>query len=68
MRLQIEESYRWANKELLDITMNKESFYKRLHKIKSYFFLDKGDFFLNLMELAEDELKMTAQSVSLDKL
>lgn len=32
----------------------------RINRIKNFFFLDRGDFFINLMELAEDELKKTA--------
>lgn len=48
--------------------MQKENFIKRISRIKSFFFLDKGEFFIHLMELAEDELKKISSGVSTDKL
>lgn len=48
--------------------MEKENFVKRITKIKSYFLLDKGDFFINLLELCEDEMKKTGVNISVDKM
>ena len=50
------------------IMMEKENFLNRITKIKSYFLLDKGDFFINLLELGEDELKKVGSNISYDKL
>ena len=68
LRLHIEDAFKWANNQLIKIMMEKENFLNRITKIKSYFLLDKGDFFINLLELGEDELKKVGSNISYDKL
>ena len=66
--MHVDEAFNWANKQLINIMLVKENFFSRISKIKSYFLLDKGDFFINLMELGEEEIKKVGSNISLEKM
>ena len=68
LRLNIENSYKWANQKLMEIILQKEKFLNKINLLKRFFFMDKGDFFIHFMDLAEDELKKRANSISLEKI
>lgn len=53
----IEKAYSYASKTLLDLLMDDRALMDRLRSIKHYFLMDLGDFFVQFMDLAEDEMK-----------
>lgn len=53
---QIEQAYKYASQQLLDLIMHKEDLLGYLRSIKHYFLLDQGDLFVHFMDLAQDEL------------
>lgn len=68
LRLNIENSYKWANQKLMEIILEKENFPEKINLMKRFFFMDRGDFFIHFMDLAEDELKKRANSISIEKI
>jgi gamma-tubulin complex component 2 len=46
--------YDWANKEIIELFLKKEMLMERLESMKKYFFMEIGDFFVHLMDAAED--------------
>uniref|UniRef100_A0A8C4NDF2 Gamma-tubulin complex component n=2 Tax=Eptatretus burgeri TaxID=7764 RepID=A0A8C4NDF2_EPTBU len=54
---QIEAAYSYASHVLLTFMLEEKELLTRLRCIKQYFLLAMGDFFVNFMELAEEELK-----------
>ena len=53
---QIQKLYRSASQTLLRVLMEKCDLLGSLRLMKRYFLLDQGDFFLNFLDAAEDEL------------
>lgn len=53
----IEKAYDYASKLLLDLLMEEKELMPRLRSIKHYFLLDQGDFIVQFMDMAEDEMK-----------
>ncbi|XP_026078775.1 gamma-tubulin complex component 2 isoform X2 [Carassius auratus] len=60
---QIEKSYYYASKVLLDFLMEEKELVSRLRSIKHYFLMDKGDFFVHFMDLTEEELKKPVDDI-----
>ena len=61
----LSKAYTRANRALLDLIIKTHDLRTRLRSLKHYFFLDRADFFINFMDIAERELvKPLAQSGS----
>ncbi|XP_078284741.1 gamma-tubulin complex component 2 [Rhinoraja longicauda] len=60
---QIEKSYNYASKVLLDFLMKEKELLARLRSIKHYFLMDRGDFFVHFMDLTEEELKKSVDDI-----
>ncbi|XP_069741372.1 gamma-tubulin complex component 2 isoform X2 [Narcine bancroftii] len=60
---QIEKSYNYASKVLLDFLMKEKELLARLRSIKHYFLMDQGDFFVHFMDLTEEELKKPVDDI-----
>eukprot|EP00061_Rhincodon_typus_P018780 g48100.t1 len=60
---QIEKSYNYASKVLLDFLMKDKELLARLRSIKHYFLMDQGDFFVHFMDLTEEELKKSVDDI-----
>lgn len=60
---QIEKSYYYASKVLLNFLMEEKELVLRLRSIKHYFLMDKGDFFVHFMDLTEEELKKPVDDI-----
>lgn len=59
----IEKAYSYASKTLLDLLMDERALMARLRSIKHYFLMDLGDFFVQFMDLAEDEMKKNMDDI-----
>lgn len=59
----IEKAYGYASKTLLDLLMDERALMDRLRSIKHYFLMDLGDFFVQFMDLAEDEMKKNMDDI-----
>lgn len=59
----IEKAYSYASKTLLDLLMDDRALMDRLRSIKHYFLMDLGDFFVQFMDLAEDEMKKNMDDI-----
>mmetsp|Transcript_24128 Transcript_24128/g.42831 ORF Transcript_24128/g.42831 Transcript_24128/m.42831 type:complete len:865 (-) Transcript_24128:61-2655(-) len=64
----IEKAYEWAAEKLNRLVLGEEQLIGRLRSIKHYFFIDQGDFFVHLMDSAQDELEKHVSEVSQEKL
>lgn len=65
----LSKAYTMANRALLNLIITTHDLPTRLRSLKHYFFLDRADFFINFMDIAERELiKPLAQSGSKSKL
>ncbi|KAF8792059.1 gamma-tubulin complex component 2-like isoform X2 [Argiope bruennichi] len=53
----IEPAYHFASKKLLDVLMDDADLKRRLLSVKHYFLLDQGDFIVQFMDMAEEELQ-----------
>nr|XP_042898815.1 gamma-tubulin complex component 2 isoform X2 [Parasteatoda tepidariorum] len=53
----IEPAYHFASKKLLDHLMDDTDLRKRLLSVKHYFLLDQGDFIIQFMDMASEELQ-----------
>uniref|UniRef100_UPI00358F45C9 gamma-tubulin complex component 2 isoform X2 n=1 Tax=Myxine glutinosa TaxID=7769 RepID=UPI00358F45C9 len=60
---QIEAAYSYASHVLLTFMLEEKELLTRLRCIKQYFLLATGDFFVNFMELAEEELKQCVTDI-----
>jgi gamma-tubulin complex component 2 len=52
----IEVAYKKASKQLLDLLLKDYKLVVQLRTLKGYFLLEEGDFFVQFLDLAEDEL------------
>jgi gamma-tubulin complex component 2 len=53
----IEKSYEWNSAKLLEVIFNDCQLVERLHSMKHYFFMDRGDFFSHFVDGAEDVIE-----------
>uniref|UniRef100_T1JH36 Gamma-tubulin complex component 2 n=1 Tax=Strigamia maritima TaxID=126957 RepID=T1JH36_STRMM len=59
----IEKAYEFASKKLLDLLIEESDLMGRLRSVKHYFLLDQGDFIVQFMDMAEDELKKNINDI-----
>jgi hypothetical protein len=59
----IEKSYAYASHTLLDVLLGEKQLMARLRSIKSYLFLEHGDFFIQFFDSARDELNKPLKDV-----
>src|SRR6201999_3998084 len=64
----VNKAYSFANSELLNLLLTKNSLRSRLRSMKHYFFLDQAEFFLYFLELSNSELRKPHRSVNIGKL
>lgn len=66
--LSLAQAYSHANESLLSLLIHTHELPARLRSVKHYFFLDQADFFINFMDIAEDELVKPSRQASKTKL
>ncbi|GMF16027.1 unnamed protein product [Phytophthora lilii] len=64
----IDKAHSFASKTLLDLFVRENDLQNRLISLKHYFLMDQGDFFVDFMDVAEEELKLRADKLSLSRL
>jgi gamma-tubulin complex component 2 len=64
----VNNAYAFANTELLNLLLSKNSLRSRLRSMKHYFFLDRAEFFLYFLELSSSELRKPQKLVNTGKL
>lgn len=64
----IEEAYKFASKELLDLLLVENKLIDRLYSLKRYFLFSSGDFFVQFMDMADEELSKTKDDVNMARL
>ncbi|KAI9228818.1 MAG: gamma-tubulin complex component protein [Piptocephalis tieghemiana] len=66
--LEIEISYTYANRTLLDVLLQEQRLLGRLRSIKRYFLLDQADYLTHFLDLAKEDLRLPVREVPLSKL
>lgn len=61
-------AYNNANERLLSLLIHTHELPARLRSLKHYFFLDQADFFINFIDIAEEELSKPSRQASKTKL
>lgn len=56
-------AYQYASKKILRILLDESNLVAHLNSVKHYFFMDKGDFIVLFMDIAENELKKDIDSI-----
>ncbi|KAF4031510.1 Gamma tubulin complex component C-terminal [Phytophthora infestans] len=64
----IDRAHGFASRVLLDLFVRENDLQNRLISLKHYFLMDQGDFFVDFMDVAEVELKLRADKLSLPRL
>ncbi|CAF4422889.1 unnamed protein product [Rotaria socialis] len=64
----LEQAYKYASEILLDLIINKYHLIERFHTLKHYFLIDKGDYIVQFMDSAEDELTKRARDIDENKI
>lgn len=64
----IEEAYKFASKELLDLLLVENKLIDRLYSLKRYFLFSSGDFFVQFMDMADEELSKTKDDINMARL
>ncbi|CEG44915.1 gamma-tubulin complex component 2 [Plasmopara halstedii] len=64
----IDKAHGFASRVLLDLFLRENDLQNRLISLKHYFLMDQGDFFVDFMNVAEVELKLRADTLSLPRL
>ncbi|TDH69269.1 hypothetical protein CCR75_002885 [Bremia lactucae] len=64
----IDKAHSYASRVLLDLFVRENDLQTRLISLKHYFLMDQGDFFVDFMDVAEVELKLRADKLSLPRL
>ncbi|RLN57004.1 hypothetical protein BBJ28_00017668, partial [Nothophytophthora sp. Chile5] len=64
----IDKAHGFASQILLDLFVRENDLQNRLASLKHYFLMDQGDFFVDFMDVAEVELKLRADRLSLSRL
>ena len=65
---QIEKAYDYASKLLLDLLMSEKALLSRLKSLKHYFLLDRGDFIVQFMDMADDEMRRNVEDIVPERL
>lgn len=66
--ISLSSAYSHANQSLLSLLIKTHELPARLRSLKHYFFLDRADFFINFMDIADKELIKSSQKASITKL
>ncbi|KAG7385097.1 hypothetical protein PHYPSEUDO_001949 [Phytophthora pseudosyringae] len=64
----IDKAHGFASRMLLGLFVRDNDLQNRLISLKHYFLMDQGDFFVDFMDVAEVELKLRADKLSLPRL
>lgn len=64
----IDAAYKFASKELLDLLLVENKLIDRLYSLKRYFLFSSGDFFVQFMDMADEELSKTKEDINMAKL
>jgi gamma-tubulin complex component 2 len=64
----IDHCYKFAAKILVDLLMKEHDLISRLKSMKRFFLLDQGDFLIQFIDLADDELKMPVSDITSSRL
>jgi gamma-tubulin complex component 2 len=64
----IEEAYDFSSETLLRLCENKYNLYSHLKSLRRFFLLEHGDFFVQFMDTAEEELRREAKDVALPRI
>lgn len=64
----VDEAYKFASKELLDLLLIENRLIDRLHSLKRYFLFSSGDFFVQFMDMADEELSKTKDAINMTRL
>lgn len=60
----IEKAYRKASRTLLSLLMDKLDLMGRLRSVKHFFLMDQGDFVVQFMDMAEEELSQNIDDIA----
>lgn len=64
----IEEAYQFSSSVFLQLLEQKYNLRSHLKSLKRYFLLENGDFFIQFMDLTEDELRRDVKEISLERI
>ena len=64
----IDEAYKFASRELLDLLLVENKLIERLYSLKRYFLFSSGDFFVQFMDMADEELSKTKDDINMTRL
>jgi len=64
----VDEAYKFASKELLDLLLVENKLIERLYSLKRYFLFSSGDFFVQFMDMADEELSKTKDEINMARL
>ncbi|RYF06744.1 MAG: Spc97/Spc98 family protein, partial [Oxalobacteraceae bacterium] len=64
----IDEAYKFASKELLELLLVENKLIERLYSLKRYFLFSSGDFFVQFMDMADEELSRTKDDINMTRL
>lgn len=64
----VDEAYRFASKELLHLLLVENKLIDRLHSLKRYFLFSSGDFFVQFMDMADEELSKPKDEINMTRL
>lgn len=64
----VDEAYKFASKELLDLLLVENKLIDRLYSLKRYFLFSSGDFFVQFMDMADEELSKTEGDINIARL
>ncbi|CAH1800217.1 unnamed protein product [Owenia fusiformis] len=59
----IERAHNYASKLLLELLMEEKELMARLRSVKRYFLMDQGDFMVQFMDMAENEMKKPMEEI-----
>lgn len=64
----VDEAYKFASRQLLDLLLVENKLVERLHSLKRYFLFSSGDFFVQFMDMADDELSKPKDEINMKRL
>ncbi|CAF0999098.1 unnamed protein product, partial [Didymodactylos carnosus] len=64
----LEKAYQYASQILLNLVLNEYHLLERFKTLKHYFLIDQGDYIVQFMDIAEDELNKSASIINAEKI
>jgi gamma-tubulin complex component 2 len=64
----IERAYKFASKKLLNVLLKDYRMLEQLSTIKNYFLMEQGNFYVQFLDIAEEELKKNSTDIDLKNL